>query len=213
MGSTLVANIRLHGDRKSLNRQVGSTDVIRRTLRIAFRLTALVGIGFALFKVVQNRRSAPRMPSGTEWDPPKRSETPLVDPKMLAATQLRRDGNGTGGDTGAGTGKSEGDGDGAETPSAANAEAAATATATAVDEPAPPRAASKPRAAKRSPKPARAWVEPQGSFCPSSHPVKAKLASGIFHLPGMTAYERTTPDRCYLDADAAESDGLRQAKR
>jgi hypothetical protein len=29
----------------------------------------------------------------------------------------------------------------------------------------------------------------------------------------MTAYERTTPDRCYLDADAAEADGLRKAKR
>jgi len=61
--------------------------------------------------------------------------------------------------------------------------------------------------------PARLWVEPQGAFCPSSHPVKAKLSSSIFHLPGMTAYERTTPDRCYTDAAAAEADGLRQAKR
>ncbi|MFP5318450.1 MAG: hypothetical protein ACLGI2_09150 [Acidimicrobiia bacterium] len=61
--------------------------------------------------------------------------------------------------------------------------------------------------------PARIWVEPQGAVCPSSHPVKAKLSSSIFHLPGMTAYERTTPDRCYKDAASAESDGLRQAKR
>jgi hypothetical protein len=59
----------------------------------------------------------------------------------------------------------------------------------------------------------RAWVEPSGSVCPTSHPVKAKLASKIFHLPGMANYERTNPDRCYVDAAAAEADGLRAAKR
>ena len=59
----------------------------------------------------------------------------------------------------------------------------------------------------------RVWVEPSGSACPTSHPVKAKLASKIFHLPGMANYERTNPDRCYVDAAAAESDGLRASKR
>jgi hypothetical protein len=49
--------------------------------------------------------------------------------------------------------------------------------------------------------------------CPTTHPVKAKLASGIYHSPGGGNYERTKPDRCYLDADAAEADGLRAAKR
>ena len=58
-----------------------------------------------------------------------------------------------------------------------------------------------------------AWVEPVDGACPSTHPVKAKLASKIFHLPGMANYERTTPDRCYVDAAAAEADGLRAAKR
>jgi hypothetical protein len=57
------------------------------------------------------------------------------------------------------------------------------------------------------------WVEPADGRCPSSHPVKGKLTSRIFHLPGMLNYERTTPDRCYLDAAAAEADGLRAAKR
>lgn len=57
------------------------------------------------------------------------------------------------------------------------------------------------------------WVEPEDGACPASHPVKAKLASGIFHVPGGLSYERTRPDRCYLDADAATADGLRQAKR
>ena len=58
-----------------------------------------------------------------------------------------------------------------------------------------------------------AWVEPVNGACPPSHPVKAKLASRLFHLPGMAAYARTRPDRCYLDADAAEGDGFTRAKR
>lgn len=57
------------------------------------------------------------------------------------------------------------------------------------------------------------WVEATGGVCPVSHPVKAKLTSKIFHLPGMGNYERTNPDRCYPDAGSAEADGLRQAKR
>jgi hypothetical protein len=57
------------------------------------------------------------------------------------------------------------------------------------------------------------WVEPVDGACPSTHPVKAKLSSKIFHVPGMANYERTTPDRCYVDAAAAEADGLRAAKR
>ena len=48
---------------------------------------------------------------------------------------------------------------------------------------------------------------------PPSHPVKGKLASKIYHLPGMLNYGRTNPDRCYPDAAAAEADGLRAAKR
>jgi hypothetical protein len=60
---------------------------------------------------------------------------------------------------------------------------------------------------------APAWVEPVGNTCPPSHPVKAKLSSRLFHLPGMFAYERTRPDRCYRDEDAAAADGLRRAKR
>lgn len=59
----------------------------------------------------------------------------------------------------------------------------------------------------------KTWVEPAGSVCPTSHPVKARLASKIFHSPGMLHYERTNPDRCYVDAEGAEADGLRAAKR
>jgi hypothetical protein len=62
------------------------------------------------------------------------------------------------------------------------------------------------------PLPAPAWVEPDDGACPTSHPVKAKMASGIFHVPGGGSYDRTNPDRCYADAASAEADGLRAAK-
>jgi hypothetical protein len=57
------------------------------------------------------------------------------------------------------------------------------------------------------------WVAPVERACPTSHPVKAKLRSGIFHEPGGASYGRTIPDRCYQNATAAEADGLRRAER
>ena len=58
------------------------------------------------------------------------------------------------------------------------------------------------------------WIDPAANgVCPAHHPVKAKLASGIFHVPGGANYSRTQADRCYLSADAAEADGLRASKR
>jgi hypothetical protein len=72
-------------------------------------------------------------------------------------------------------------------------------------------------AAEREPwpplEPASGWVEPVDGTCPTGHPVKAKLSSKIYHLPGMANYERTRPDRCYAGAAEAEADGLRPAKR
>ena len=58
-----------------------------------------------------------------------------------------------------------------------------------------------------------AWLEPIDGECPSTHPIKAKMNSGIYHLPGMAAYARTHPDRCYRNAATAEADGLRPAQR
>ena len=74
-------------------------------------------------------------------------------------------------------------------------------------------AAAPKKAAKKPAAPLVAWVEPSGGVCPESHPVKAKLSSRLYHLPGMFAYPRTKPDRCYRDAEAAEGDGLTRAKR
>ena len=77
------------------------------------------------------------------------------------------------------------------------------------------KAATKNAATKKAAPKAAAttWVEPTGDVCPTSHPVKGKLSSKIFHLPGMLNYDRTKPDRCYADAKQAEADGLRAAKR
>jgi len=57
------------------------------------------------------------------------------------------------------------------------------------------------------------WVEPNDDACPTSHPVKAKMSSKIFHVPGGVNYDRTKPDRCYRDEAAAEADGLRKSAR
>lgn len=60
---------------------------------------------------------------------------------------------------------------------------------------------------------AASWVDPdEHGDCPTSHPVKLKASSGIFHLPGMRNYERTNADRCYLSAAAAEAEGHRESK-
>jgi hypothetical protein len=61
--------------------------------------------------------------------------------------------------------------------------------------------------------PTPGWVAPADGTCPPGYPVKAKLGSKIYHLPGMANYERTQPDRCYAGAAEAEADGLRPAKR
>jgi hypothetical protein len=60
--------------------------------------------------------------------------------------------------------------------------------------------------------PVPTWVEAVDGSCPVSHPVKAKVGSGIYHLPGSSVYARTRPERCYVDAAAAEADGYRAAK-
>jgi hypothetical protein len=61
--------------------------------------------------------------------------------------------------------------------------------------------------------PAPSWAEPDGDgSCPAGYPIKAKMNSGIYHVPGGANYERTHPDRCYADERAAERDGLRRSK-
>jgi hypothetical protein len=59
---------------------------------------------------------------------------------------------------------------------------------------------------------APAWVDGSDGAAPAGYPVKLKLSSGIFHVPGGRFYERTNPDRWYATAEAAIADGYRQSK-
>lgn len=66
----------------------------------------------------------------------------------------------------------------------------------------------------RRPRRPERWQEPAGDgSCDPSHPIKVKVRSGLFHLPGMFAYERTRADRCYRSAADAEADGFARARR
>lgn len=56
------------------------------------------------------------------------------------------------------------------------------------------------------------WVLPVDGACPPGYPVKANDNSGIYHLPGGRFYDRTKPERCYVDAESAAADGYRAAK-
>ncbi len=167
--------------------------MFRRALRIGLRLGILLGITFAVVKTVQLRRGSSPAAAPEPWEPIPAAPRPvdevgeqIVEPAPAEAL----------------------------TPAALDI---------GTEAPAPPanRAPAKKaakKAAKATKKAAKAsegvaWVEPVGGVCPPSHPVKAKLSSLIYHLPGMVAYDRTRANRCYTDPQAAESDGFVRAKR
>lgn len=56
------------------------------------------------------------------------------------------------------------------------------------------------------------WVAPIDGACPDGYPIKANDNSRIYHVPGGRFYDRTVPERCYAEADAAAADGYRAAK-
>src|SRR5262245_42102249 len=76
-----------------------------------------------------------------------------------------------------------------------------------------PRVPNPPEPATAAAASRNGFVEPSADgTCPPGHPIKGKLASGIYHVPGGANYERTKPDRCYADETAAVADGLRRSK-
>ncbi|MGZ8802738.1 MAG: sunset domain-containing protein [Mycobacterium sp.] len=74
-----------------------------------------------------------------------------------------------------------------------------------------PASSSPSQARGASEAPAR-WVLPVDGLCPDGYPIKANESSGIYHVPGGRFYERTSPDRCYANAEDAVADGYRPAK-
>lgn len=201
----------------------GDRPMIRRLFRRMFKLALVLGGAAAVYKVVQARRPSPDLPPGDAWPPapkpvPARPE-PAADPvatataAKAAAKDVAKDASAAA--KGVAKDASAAAKDVAKDASAAAKDVAAKAKAAAAETQATVKAAanSAAKAAKVAPASGAPWVEPVDGACPPTHPVKAKLKSMIYHLPGMLAYDRTAPDRCYRDAEAAEADGLRKAKR
>jgi hypothetical protein len=157
--------------------------MLRRLFRLSFRLGVLAGAGYAAMKVLQRRENGAALAPAPSWPP----VTPASRPDPLP-----RD-------------------DAPAVPAAAPAPVVApekpAVKAEHVEQAAP---AAKPA----PPKEGQSWVAPSSDgICPQTHPLKAKLTSKLFHVPGMFAYDRTKPDRCYAAEADAEADGLRKAKR
>jgi hypothetical protein len=166
--------------------------VIRRAFRRGLALGLLGGAAAAALRAVQGRKAAEPAPApATEWPPLAAVPEPAVDVVVSPGPDLQP----------------------ARAPHVEVPEPPVPEWQPPVDEVAEAATTTTPK--KKAPPKAKAepWVEPTDGGCPASHPVKAKLSSKIFHLPGMLNYERTAPDRCYIDASAAEADGLRAAKR
>jgi hypothetical protein len=187
--------------------------VIRRSFRIGLRLGLFAGVVFAILKIMQARRpadpvvSAPAKP----WPPvPTPAPTPAPAPPRVVAEPTPEPA----------TKPVE-----AVVPEARHVTKKAVKTVKAAVVPEARRVKKAAKTVKKATKTAaktaakkttpatRGWVEPQGQVCPLSHPIKAKMASRIYHLPGMFNYTRTRPDRCYASEAAAKRDGLASAKR
>ena len=200
--------------------------MIRRTFRLGVLLGIAAGAAGAVKKAMEGRKPAPAAPSpsnapaggGTEAWPPIAGAEPVTVPAPPAPEQSEVVPAAADGETEVHEGE-EAEEHFADTDRQPE-ERTPDWTPTVADlqeapAPAPPAKTKKKAAAKKAAaKKKTPWVEPDADGgCPGSHPVKAKLASKIFHLLGGFNYPRTRPDRCYVDAAAAEADGLRPAKR
>ncbi|MEY2454006.1 MAG: hypothetical protein QOD92_3580 [Acidimicrobiaceae bacterium] len=195
--------------------------MIRRSFRIGLWLGLLAGIGVALSKILRSKPEP--LASPRDWPPleaPIPTPTPVTvaEPDIEPVVAAEEPGLVLIGDEPLQEPE----------PAPAPAPAPASAPAPVVSAPVAKKPAEKKPAAKKT-EPAKkaaapakkvavkkripAWVDPSGTICPKTHPVKGKLSSNIYQVPGNFAYERTTPDRCYKNTDAAEDDGLRAAKR
>lgn len=52
------------------------------------------------------------------------------------------------------------------------------------------------------------WVQPVDGECPEGFPIKARFATGHFHVPGDRGYDKIVPDCCYPSIADAEADGF-----
>jgi hypothetical protein len=183
--------------------------VIRRSFRIGLWLGLLAGVGFALSKIFRPKPEAqptPRAWPALEAPIPTPTPVPVAEPEIEPVVTSEEPGLVLIGD---------------EPLQAPEPVQAPEPERVSAPEPVAKPVAKKPAKKVAAPvkkaappkKKVPPWVDPNGTVCPKTHPVKGKLSSMIFQVPGNFAYERTTPDRCYKTVDAAEDDGLRAAKR
>ena len=195
--------------------------MVRRSFRFGLRLGLLGGAGFAVLKVLQARREEREqeaaLRSTEPWPPITRAPAPPTGEAVETAPRT----------TAAAPPAEEAEPEEppvlAEPPEPADAALSSIEAPTTAPPPAEVRPDGPPRpdakkapatkgaaAPKTTPEP---WVDPEGRVCPPSHPIKGKLKSRLFHAPGMFAYDRTIPDRCYGSEEAAAADGLSRARR
>ncbi len=209
---------------EKVSRQGTVSVVVRRSFRMGLWLGLLAGILFAVMKMVQTRREDQEWaPESAEWPPVETAPSsspdaltpmpplddelpsplvedlepveevpePVAPPTVTKEPVVRR----------------------AAPVEKAPAEKAPAKKAAAKK--ATKARAKKAKAAKKARKavPTLAWVDADDGVCPPSHPVKAKLSSRLFHLPGMAFYNRTNAERCYVDEESAVRDGFTKSKR
>ena len=160
--------------------------MVRRSFRFGLRLGLLGGAGFALMKVLQARRDEREQEAALRSTEPWPPITPAPGPAHQASSPSPA----------------------APTPGPQPEAAPPPPVAVRPDSAEPP-----PRQAVATKEAEATWVDPEGRVCPPSHPIKGKLKSHLFHAPGMFAYDRTIPDRCYASEEEAEADGLSRARR
>lgn len=212
--------------------------MVRRSFRIGLRLGLLFGVVVALVKTIQSRRTAAAVPPPAPWEPivdtprpaPEREAEPVPVPEVDAEPLVDEVGEPImepappvdhdpaldivpepAAEVTAPVKPPHRREDAA--PAGTPVKKIAAKKLPAAKKSAAPRKAAAKKATKAAPAGGEPFVDPDGGVCPTSHPVKAKLASRLFHLPGMFAYDRTRADRCYRDAEAAVTDGFTQAKR
>lgn len=157
--------------------------MLRRSFRFGLLVGVLGGAVAAAVKMFQGRPvSAPEPVPAPAWEPLPNAEPVVVPPKPEPSPTQE-----------------------------AREPRERVAIADLQESPTPPRTKAPAKKTTKAERPSP-WVEPVNGQCPPTHPIKAKLSSGIFHVPGGLSYERTKPDRCYVDAAAAEADGLRPSK-
>ena len=174
---------------------------VRRWFRLGLRLGVVAAVVAVVVRVVQSRRRDAEPFGSPTWPPVETTPSPAAAPALAADAVTPLSAKLT-----------------EVAPAAAPLDTTSAPTAdppTEVTDPGPLPFPTEEQGAGHpaAPEPAVRWVEPTDGVCPSSPPVKAKLSSGLFHLPGMAAYKRTRADRCYPDAESAAEDGLTRAKR